>query len=145
MLTRGILEREPSMSNEHLIKAGLAVRIDRTIRLRRLTQAEAAPLMGIDQPKVSAKLAGRFRGYSVERLIRVLVGLGHDVELICETSVATRGRTSSVPAVMAGRHHWLSRPAQWGFCRRFRPQPVFPDRRLSALTINYSSQPFVYG
>jgi hypothetical protein len=38
--------------------------------------------MGIDQPKISAMLAGRFRGYSVERLMRFLVALGHDVEIV---------------------------------------------------------------
>jgi predicted XRE-type DNA-binding protein len=58
------------------------VRIDRIIRKRKLTQAAAAELMGIDQPKVSAMLAGQFRGYSVERLMRFLVALGHDVEIV---------------------------------------------------------------
>jgi predicted XRE-type DNA-binding protein len=38
--------------------------------------------MGIDQPKISAMLAGQFRGYSVERLMRFLVALGHDVEIV---------------------------------------------------------------
>jgi predicted XRE-type DNA-binding protein len=87
------LEREPSSGNvfadlglpdasEHLIKADLVVKIDRTIRQRRLTQTAAAELMGIDQPKVSAMLAGQFRGYSVERLMRFLVTLGHDVEIV---------------------------------------------------------------
>ena len=69
-------------AGEHLIKAGLVVRIDRTIRRRKLTQAAAAKIMGIDQPKISAMLAGRFRGYSVERLMRFLVALGHDVEIV---------------------------------------------------------------
>ncbi len=67
---------------EHLVKARLVSRIDDSIRSRRLTQAAAAELMGIDQPKVSAMLAGQFRGYSVERLIRFLVALGHDVEIV---------------------------------------------------------------
>ena len=58
------------------------VRIDRTIRRRKLTQAAAARLMGIDQPKISTMLAGQFRGYSVERLLRFLVALGHDVEIV---------------------------------------------------------------
>jgi predicted XRE-type DNA-binding protein len=90
---RGVLEQEPSTGNvfadlgladpsEHLIKAGLVVRIDRTIRQRKLTQATAAKLMGIDQPKISAMLSGQFRGYSVERLMRFLVALGHDVEIV---------------------------------------------------------------
>jgi predicted XRE-type DNA-binding protein len=93
MLKRKTLEMEPGSGNvfadlglagagEHLIKAGLVVKIDRTIRRRRLTQTAAAQLMGIDQPKVSAMLAGQFRGYSVERLMRFLVALGHDVEIV---------------------------------------------------------------
>ena len=58
------------------------VKIHRTIQQRHLTQAAAAQPMGIDQPKVSAMLAGQFRGYSVERLMRFLVALGHDVEIV---------------------------------------------------------------
>ncbi len=69
-------------AGEHLLKAGLVARIERTIRQRELTQAAAAALMSIDQPKVSAMLAGQFRGYSVERLMRFLVALGHDVEIV---------------------------------------------------------------
>ena len=93
MPKRKTLEMEPGSGNvfadlglpdagEHLIKAGLVVKIDRTIRQRHLTQVTAAQLMGIDQPKVSAMLAGQFRGYSVERLMRFLVALGHDVEIV---------------------------------------------------------------
>ena len=67
---------------EQLIKAGIFVKIDRIIRQRRITQAAAAELMGIDQPKVSAMQRGQFRGYSVERLMRFLVALGHDVEIV---------------------------------------------------------------
>ena len=87
MPKRTSLKHEPSTGNvfadlgvadagEHLIKAGLVVRIDRTIRQRKLTQAGAAEIIGIDQPKISAMLAGQFRGYSVERLTRFLVALG---------------------------------------------------------------------
>jgi predicted XRE-type DNA-binding protein len=90
---RKTLEREPGSGNvlddlglpdagEHMIKAGLVVRIERTIRQRHLTQAAAAQLLGIDQPKVSAMLSGQFRGYSVERLMRFLVALGHDGEIV---------------------------------------------------------------
>ena len=93
MLKRKALEMEPSSGNvfadlgladaeQHLIKAGLVVKIGRIVRQRKLTQAVAARLMGIDQPKVSAMLAGQFRGYSVERLMRFLVALGHDVEIV---------------------------------------------------------------
>jgi len=69
-------------ADEHLIKASLAVKIDAIVRQRGLTQAAAARAMGIDQPKVSAILAGQFRGYSVERMMRFLVALGQDVEIV---------------------------------------------------------------
>lgn len=93
MPAKNVLERESSTGNvfadlglsnasEHLVKAGLVVRIGRVIKQRKLTQAAAAEIMGIDQPKVSAMLSGRFRGYSVERLMRFLVALGHDVEIV---------------------------------------------------------------
>jgi predicted XRE-type DNA-binding protein len=70
---------------KHLIKAGLVARFDRIIRQRKLTQAAAAQLMGVDQPKVSAMLVGQFRGYSVERLMRFLVALGHDVGIVVKS------------------------------------------------------------
>jgi predicted XRE-type DNA-binding protein len=93
MLKRKALEQEPSTGNvfadlgladadEHLVKAGLVIRIGRIIRQRGLTQVAAAKLMGVDQPKISAMLSGQFRGYSVERLMRFLVALGHDVEIV---------------------------------------------------------------
>ena len=49
----GFLEPE-----EELAKAQLAIHIEQAIARRRLTQATAATLMGIDQPKVSALLDG---------------------------------------------------------------------------------------
>ena len=93
MPARKALETEPGSGNvfadlglpdagEHMVKAGLVLKIDRAIRQRRLTQEAAGQLMGIDQPKVSAMLSGQFRGYSVERLMRFLVALGHDVEIV---------------------------------------------------------------
>jgi predicted XRE-type DNA-binding protein len=77
-----VLPSQRCIPRSSIRKAGLVVRIDRTIRQRKLTQAAAAQLMGIHQPKISAMLAGRFRGYSVERLMRFLVALGHDVEIV---------------------------------------------------------------
>ena len=78
----------------HLIKAGLVAKIDRIIAERGLTQATAALAMGIDQPKVSAMLAGQFRGYSVERLMRFLVALGQDVEIVVKP--AKRGAAAEL-------------------------------------------------
>ena len=64
-----------------LVKADLTMRISQIIRKRGLTQAKAAAVLGIDQPKVSALLRGQLDGFSIERLVRYLVALGCSIEL----------------------------------------------------------------
>jgi predicted XRE-type DNA-binding protein len=67
--------------DELLAKAELALRIIQEIERRRLTQSEAAGVLGVDQPKVSALKQGKLSGFSIERLIRFLLLLGRDVEI----------------------------------------------------------------
>ena len=55
-------------AEERLAKAELARQIGGIIEERRLTQAAAGRVLGVDQPKVSALLAGRLAGFSLERL-----------------------------------------------------------------------------
>ena len=66
----------------HLLKAKLVSRIDAIIRQRGLKQVEAAKLLGLSQPDVSRLLRGNFREYSVERLLRLLLVLGRDVQIV---------------------------------------------------------------
>lgn len=68
-------------SDELLIKAELVRQISELITARNLTQIEAAKLLGIDQPKISALLRGKLSGFSTERLFRFLNALGSDVEI----------------------------------------------------------------
>jgi predicted XRE-type DNA-binding protein len=68
-------------SDELLIKAELAHQISELISDRQLTQIEAAELLGIDQPKVSALVRGKLSGFSTERLFRFLNALGSNVEI----------------------------------------------------------------
>jgi predicted XRE-type DNA-binding protein len=67
---------------EHQTKAKLVSQIADILKKRRMTQAAAARLFGIDQPKVSAMLNGRFRGFSVYRLMSFIAALGRDVEIV---------------------------------------------------------------
>ena len=64
-----------------LAKSDLAARITDIIRRRRLNQAQAAKVLGVDQPKISALKRGRLSGFSLERLLRFLILLGQDVEI----------------------------------------------------------------
>lgn len=69
-------------AEEHLVKAQLVFKIDTLIKARRLRQVEAAALFGVRQPDVSKMLHGEFRQFSVERLLRFLVALDQDVEIV---------------------------------------------------------------
>jgi predicted XRE-type DNA-binding protein len=69
-------------ADEELAKTDLAFEINRVIEERGLTQMEAAAIMGIDQPKVSAVARYRLDGFSMERLYRLLNALGRDVEIV---------------------------------------------------------------
>lgn len=65
-----------------LAKAELAHKIATTIERLELTQVEAARLLEVDQPKISALKRGRLAGFSLDRLVRFLVLLGNDVEIV---------------------------------------------------------------
>ena len=68
-------------ADDLMAKAELAAKIIAEIQRRRMTQAQAASLLGIDQPKVSALKQGKLAGFSIERLMRFLLLLGRDVEI----------------------------------------------------------------
>ncbi len=68
-------------AEEYLAKSELAAEISRIVQRRRLTQVEAAKLLGIRQPKVSDLLRGRLDGFSTDRLLRFITLLGYDVQI----------------------------------------------------------------
>ncbi len=77
-------------ADEELAKADLAFEISRVIEERGLTQVEAAEIMGVDQPKVSALVRYRLNGFSMERLYRFLNALGRDVEIVVSPKPKSR-------------------------------------------------------
>jgi predicted XRE-type DNA-binding protein len=64
-----------------LAKAELARSITAIIQERGLTQREAARVLGIDQPKVSAITRGRLGDFSLERLLMLVNRLGMDIDI----------------------------------------------------------------
>jgi predicted XRE-type DNA-binding protein len=69
-------------AEEHLVKAQLVYKIDTILKERGMKQADAAGLLGVRQPDISKMLRGEFRQFSVERLMRFLVALNQDVEIV---------------------------------------------------------------
>ena len=78
-----------------LAKSELVSRICDVIVKRGLTQAQAANILGVNQPKVSALMRGHLDGFSSDRLFRFLNALGSDIEI----TVKPRSRSSKRPSI----------------------------------------------
>ena len=77
-------------ADEMLVKAQLVSKIAEIIRRRGLTQVEAAKLLRLTQPKISALLRGQFRGFSERKLIDCLTSLGRDVQIVIKETPQRR-------------------------------------------------------
>jgi predicted XRE-type DNA-binding protein len=71
-------------------KADLVHRISVVVGQRGLTQIQAAEVLGISQPKVSALLHGRLEGFSMDRLVRFLISLDQDVRISVRSKMKAR-------------------------------------------------------
>jgi predicted XRE-type DNA-binding protein len=69
-------------ADEMLLKAQLAIRIAETLRKRGWSQQQAAKVLGMTQPKLSAMLRGQFRGISEIKMMDCLVRLGRGVKIV---------------------------------------------------------------
>jgi len=71
------------LPNAHdlLARAQLLDTIRSVVAERKLTQTKVASLTGVRQPKISVLLGGDTRGFTAERLMRMLNALGQDVEI----------------------------------------------------------------
>ena len=78
------------------IKAHLMLRIYRIIKKRKLTQTEAAEILGVKQPHVSTLMRGQSGAFSVERLMEFLTALGQDVEITVTPTRKEHGEVSVV-------------------------------------------------
>ena len=79
-------------ADELRAKAELVRQISHITTARGLNQCETATILGTTQPKVSDLLRGRLSGFSMERLIRFLNALDHDVEIVVRRKPRTRQR-----------------------------------------------------
>jgi len=83
-------------ADQELMKARLTLQIAGIIKGRGLTQAQAAGILGIQQPHVSALIRNRAGNFSVGRLIEFLTALGQDVEITVTSSRKDHGAMSVV-------------------------------------------------
>ena len=77
-------------AEEMQVKAQLATKIGDIIKRRKLTQVQAAELLGIPQPKLSGLLRGQFRGISESKMLECLTRLGRDIEIVVKSAPRSR-------------------------------------------------------
>ena len=65
-----------------LVKAHLTHCIYGIVKERGLKQKDAAELLGLKQPDISALMNGKFLDFSIDRLLHLLVRLNQEVEII---------------------------------------------------------------
>lgn len=68
-------------AEQELAKAKIAQALRRLIKLRGLTQTEAASLLGTDQARISQIMNGKLASMTYDRLIRFLNALDHTVNI----------------------------------------------------------------
>ena len=81
-------------ADQELLKARLTLQIYRSIKGRKLTQAQAGEILGIKQPHVSNLMRGQSGAFSVERLMDFLTALGHDIDIAVTPSRKEHGKMS---------------------------------------------------
>ncbi len=79
-------------AERELLKSDLAYEIHTILEKRKLTQAKAGEILGIDKSDVSRLKNGDFDCFSVERLFTFLNRLNHNVEVRITPSGDTGGR-----------------------------------------------------
>lgn len=68
---------------EHLrIRSDLMIRLTKLIETRRLTQARAARLFGVTQPRISDLVRGKIDRFSVDSLIEMLGHAGVRITVV---------------------------------------------------------------
>jgi predicted XRE-type DNA-binding protein len=80
-------------------KLRLCVVVNRILETRGLTQVEAARVLGVTQPKISALMSYKLEGFSVERLMHFVTALEHDV--VIEIRPKMKKRDAKVMVVSA--------------------------------------------
>ena len=86
----------------HLLKAELVVRIDDILCERGITRTETARLLGLTRLEVSGMLRGDFRAYSLERLLRFVKVLDHDIDIVIRPSRSAAGGELRVRTIRSG-------------------------------------------
>ncbi|MGQ0526943.1 MAG: helix-turn-helix domain-containing protein [Alphaproteobacteria bacterium] len=84
---------------EYQAKADLAMQVIKIIEQRKLTQKEAASLIGAAQPDISKLKAGQLKGFTLDRLFSFLLHLDRNIQIrVTKPNGEKRGMLETVSA-----------------------------------------------
>ncbi len=72
----------PEEAENLKLRADLMIEVSKVIKSRRLTQAKAAALLGVSQPRISDLVRGKIDRFSVDTLVAMLGNAGAHVKLV---------------------------------------------------------------
>lgn len=78
------IEDTREAADEMRTRAELMTALTEYIRTRKLTQAQAAKLLGVTQPRVSDLMRGKISLFSIDKLIAMLTCVGARVQVKVE-------------------------------------------------------------
>jgi len=93
-------------AEERMAKTNLAFQINVLIKRKKLTQKQAAELLDIDQPKISALSTGKLSGFSLERLFRFLTILGQNITI----NITPKARSKKIAHVIVNTPKTIKKP-----------------------------------
>jgi len=76
--------------DQEIEKEILGKEIASILKARKMTQIEAAYLAGDAPSQMSLVVSGKLRGFSVERLLRIVARLGRDVDITIKPTPGNR-------------------------------------------------------
>lgn len=71
----------PAEAAHLLVRSDLMIQLESILKERGLTQAKAAKLLGVSQPRISDLVRGRLELFSIDTLVDMLARLGVSVTL----------------------------------------------------------------
>src|SRR5438876_484624 len=90
------LEDVRAFPEEALAKAELARQVSAIISERHLTSSKAAEILRIDLPRLSALVRGELTEFSIDQLVRLLIALDRDVEIVVKRSAGPGGKVNVI-------------------------------------------------
>lgn len=75
------IEDTPQEAASLKIRAELMIALQEHIKNTGLTQAQAAKLIGVTQPRISDLMRGKLNLFSLESLVDMITGVGLSIEL----------------------------------------------------------------